>query len=38
MSCAQQPNQKNSTDQKMTMDLTVDAVKFSKAILAPGLK
>jgi len=35
MSCAQQPNQKNSTDQKMTMDLTVDAVKFSKAISAP---
>lgn len=35
MSCAQQPNQKSSTDQKMTMDLTVDAVKFSKAISAP---
>ena len=35
MSCAQQPNQKSSTDQKMTLDLTVDAVKFSKAISAP---
>jgi len=35
ISCAQQPNQKNSTDQKMAMDLTVDAVKFSKAITAP---
>ena len=35
MSCAQQPNQKSSIDQKMTMDLTVDAVKFSKAISAP---
>jgi rhodanese-related sulfurtransferase len=35
ISCAQQPNQKNSTDQKMAMDLTVDAVKFSKAISAP---
>ena len=32
MSCAQQPNQKNGTDQKLAMDLTVDAAKFSKAI------
>jgi rhodanese-related sulfurtransferase len=35
ISCSQQPNQKNSTDKKMAMDLTVDAVKFSKAISAP---
>ena len=32
MSCAQQPNQKNGLDQKLAMDLTVDAAKFSKAI------
>ena len=36
MSCAQQPNQKNVTDQKMAMDLTVDAAKFSKAIAVQG--
>jgi rhodanese-related sulfurtransferase len=35
MSCAQQPNQQNGTDQKLAMDLTVDAAKFSKAIAAP---
>lgn len=35
MSCAQQPNQQNGTDQKLAMDLTVDAAKFSKAITAP---
>ena len=35
MSCAQQPNQKNGTDQKMAMDLTLDAAKFSQAIAAP---
>lgn len=35
MSCAQQPNKQNGTDQKMAMDLTVDAAKFSKAITAP---
>lgn len=35
MSCAQQPNQKNNTDQKLAMDLTVDAAKFSIAIAAP---
>ncbi len=34
MSCAQQPNQKNGLDQKLAMDLTVDAAKFSKAIAA----
>ena len=32
MSCAQKPNQKNGKDQKLAMDLTVDAAKFSKAI------
>ena len=36
MSCAQKPNQKNVTDQKMAMDLTVDAAKFSKAIAVQG--
>jgi rhodanese-related sulfurtransferase len=35
MSCAQQLNQKNGTDQKMAMDLTLDAAKFSQAIAAP---
>ena len=35
MSCAQQPNQQNGTDQKLAMDLTVDAAKFSKEIAAP---
>ena len=35
MSCAQQSNQQNGTEQKINMDLTVDAAKFSQAIAVP---
>jgi rhodanese-related sulfurtransferase len=35
MSCAQQSNQQNGTNQKTNMDLTVDAAKFSQAIAVP---
>lgn len=35
MSCAQQSNQQNGTNQKINMDLTVDAAKFSQAIAVP---
>lgn len=36
VSCAQQSNQQNGTVQNNAMELTVDAAKFSQAIVAPG--
>lgn len=36
LSCAQQSNKQNGADQNSTMELTVDAAKFSQAIATPG--